>query len=419
MIKKIVLLLCFCVLVSFKEKKKLSDDQLQPNIENSYTYDSITPILTEIQKKGFINGFAVAIVNQHKTLYQSGFGFSNIKTEEKYTDSTLQNIASISKTLLGISLLKAQELGRLHLDDPINKYLPFKVKNPYFPEENITIRQLAIHTSSIVDTDFYDEKSYILKADQNYTTEKLQELSLHFNPPDAKIYMAEFLSNVLSKNGKWYTKEGFLKQKPGEIYAYSNVGATLAALIVEIVMEESYATFTTNYILKPLGMNSSGWSFATINFNNHTKLYSEPDIEIPFYSLITYPDGGLLTSVNDLSKYLSELIKGSIGEGTLLNRDSYKELFRKQLNSAHFLDRDTQNDFDDEFNSGIFMGFTPKNLIGHTGGDPGVATYLFLNPKTKIGRILLVNTNVSNEKAIDEFFEIWKVLENYPVEDDN
>ena len=53
---------------------------------------------------------------------------------------TIQNVASVSKTIVGIALLKAQELGKLKLDEPINKYLPFKVFNPKFPNENITIR---------------------------------------------------------------------------------------------------------------------------------------------------------------------------------------------------------------------------------------------------------------------------------------
>ncbi len=417
--KKISLLLCVCLFFSFKEQKKRTKSPYIFNNEKTSSLDSITPVLDSIQKLGHINGFSVAIVHQEKTLYQHGFGFSNVETNEKYSDSTLQNIASISKTFIGISLLKAQELGRLHLDDPINMYLPFAVKNPYFPEEKITIRQLATHTSSIIDTDIYYEKAYVLKGNQNYSEEKLVQLGLPFNQPADRVSMEEFLRNVLSTNGKWSPKSSFTKYKPGEKFNYSNVAATLAAFIVEIVMEEPYAIFTTNEILKPLGMNASGWSFNTINMKNHTKLYLNSETEIPFYSLVTYPDGGLLTSVNDLGKYLSELIKGYAGEGTLLSKDSYQELFKKQLNESHFSDRNTKNDFDDEFNSGIFMGFTPINYIGHTGSDPGVVTFLFFDPNTQIGRILLVNTELSDQKAKQEFQMIWKVLLDYPIKTEN
>jgi CubicO group peptidase (beta-lactamase class C family) len=68
---------------------------------------------------------------------------------------------------VGIALLKAQELGKLNLDDPIQKYLPFKVVNPNFSQIPITIRHLATHTSSILDNEFYLSKNYFLKPNQN------------------------------------------------------------------------------------------------------------------------------------------------------------------------------------------------------------------------------------------------------------
>ena len=135
------------------------------------TNDSILRKLTEelenICSREYINGFSVAIVNQDGTLYEKGFGYSDIKASKKYTNNTIQNIASISKTFIGIALLKAQELGKLNLDDPINKHLSFNVNNPYFPNEQITIRQLATHTSSIKDPSRYEKNGYILKENDN------------------------------------------------------------------------------------------------------------------------------------------------------------------------------------------------------------------------------------------------------------
>ena len=94
------------------------------------TNDPITKKLTieleQIYSQGHINGFSVAIVNQDGILFQKGFGYSDRKGEKNYTENTVQNIASISKTFIGVALLKAQELGKLNLDDPINKYVPFK-----------------------------------------------------------------------------------------------------------------------------------------------------------------------------------------------------------------------------------------------------------------------------------------------------
>jgi len=372
--------------------------------------DSLTAELNEIYKQGLINGCGVAIVNQNGIIYQNGFGYADVKNKKKYTDKTIQNIASISKTLLGIALFKAQELGKLDLDDSVNKYLPFRMTNPHYPNEVITIRHLATHTSTIYDTDYYD-KSYILK-DRRDSSVKPSLGSEDFNPPDSIIPMGDFLQKYLSKKGSWYLEEGFLNKKPGELYEYSNVGATLAAYIIELATNEPYDIFTKKHILSPLNMSNSGWSFDSVNLDMHTKLYYNPQTELPYYSLITYPDGGLITSVNEMGNFLCELIKGYSWEGELLTKDSYKELFKEQLTSANFEDRDTDRPYDDEYNSGIFMGYSPIGYIGHTGGDPGVSTFMFFNPETKIGRILFINTGLDNEGA-KQYFAIWDKLEEY------
>ena len=79
--------------------------------------ESITKKLTELSDKNSIVGFSVAIVNRDSILYAKGFGYSNKEKKIKYTKNTVQPIASISKTLASVALMKAQELGKLNLDD--------------------------------------------------------------------------------------------------------------------------------------------------------------------------------------------------------------------------------------------------------------------------------------------------------------
>ncbi len=231
--------------------------------------------------------------------------------------------------------------------------------------------------------------------------------------------IGDFVKKLLSSDGEWYAKSNYLNAKPGSIHEYSNVGATLAAYILEEATGESFDDYTTKHILEPLEMSSSGWAFNDIDLKKHSVLYLNPNTPLPKYSLITYPDGGLLTNVIDLSRYLTELIKGQSGEGTLLKKESYSEVFSQQLTSQHFPGRDKEDDYNneskynDEYNSGIFMGFTPTGYIGHTGGDPGIAAYMFFNPETKIGRILMINTSVINSEGITQFYSIWNTLEKY------
>ena len=124
--------------------------------------DSITVELTKLSKNSNLVGFGVAIVNKDSIVYAKGFGYDDKDTKTPYTIQTVQPIASISKTFLAVALMQAQEMGKLHLNDDINDHLPFKIYNPNFPNENITIQQLVNHTSSILDGDSYD-RTYIFK----------------------------------------------------------------------------------------------------------------------------------------------------------------------------------------------------------------------------------------------------------------
>lgn len=394
--KLLSILISVTLLISCKsvQKNKPQNDGLTKNLELAYQKDAI-------------KGFSVSVVNDKGLIYDKGFGFADIEQNNAYTSNTTQNIASISKTLIGISLLKAQELGKLNLNDPINKYLPFKIINPNYPEVPILIEHLAYHTSSIIDLDEVYAKSYVLTKGKHDENEGVYS---YFNKPETNIELREFIQNSLTENGKWYQKNSFLNSKPGEKREYSNIAAAICALVIESATGKDYRDFTQNYILKPLKMNDSGWTSADIDVEKRSRLFAYKDKMIAEYSLITYADGGFITSSHDLGLFLSELIKGYGGNGKLLSRESYRKLFEK-----HTFEENGQTEY-----YGIFLEFrdsflnVKNEMAGHNGSDPGVFTAMYFNPTTKIGKIVLVNTDTDfTENVWSEIEEIWKLLSDY------
>lgn len=256
----------------------------------------LTKDLEEIYLQRHIVGFTVAIANHEGTLFNKGFGYADKNENKKYTENTIQNIASISKTFIGVALLKAQEMGKLDLDDSINKYLPFEVKNPFSPEEPITIRQLATHTSSIKDPSRYERNGYVL-VEKDLGEAKVKR---NFRAPEDMMTLDSFLENLLSKNGVWYKKSNYLKNKPGEIFNYSNVAAGLAALVLENATDQTFDEFTKRYIFEPLEMSQTGWFRNEVDLSMHSKLYTDKGKELAGYQLVNFPDGALITSSRDL-----------------------------------------------------------------------------------------------------------------------
>ena len=90
-----------------------------------------------------IAGMAIAIVSGDSIIFTQGYGYSNIQTKEPFTPNTVINIASISKTFVGVALLV--ENGLISLDEDGNTFLPFQVLNPHLPESIITPRHLMSH----------------------------------------------------------------------------------------------------------------------------------------------------------------------------------------------------------------------------------------------------------------------------------
>lgn len=407
MIKFTSLLILSSLLFSCgKNKSKHSDDFIKAQNE-------LTEKLTVLSSTTCLNGFGVALVNDKEILYQNGFGIANIETGEKYTENSIQNIASVSKTFIGLAVLKAQELGKIKLDDPINKYLPYTIENPMYKGVPITIRQLVTHTSSIADNEEYLHRAWLLYDTINLEKNLKIDIGVcKFSAPSTAVPMEAFLKNVLMVTGKWYRKDAFTDKKPGAIFSYSNVGATLAALVLEKATGEKFDAFTEKYIIQPLKMESTGWGIKNIDLKKHSQLFSDKKTPYPFYTCVTYPDGSIITSSSDMSKYIFELMKGFAGKGSILSKESYKEYFTPQLKQENFTDRDT-NRYSDEYNTGINMGFSSAGNFGHYGGDPGISSSIWFNMDTKTGRYFITNTDWDNKVMVKNQIAIYGLLDEY------
>jgi len=353
------------------------------SLQSQQQTDSITKELKRIQESSNLVGFAVAIVNKDSIVYSKGFGYSNKEQQKPYTTKTVQPIASISKTLLGVALMKAQEMGLLDLDDPINDHLPFTIQNPFYPNEPITIRQLANHTSSILDTEHYN-KIYIFNDSIPPFYENLPQKSKLGVKQEVDIFnnnqmmpASQFIKNQYCTDGKWYTSNSFSNTVPGSTYDYSNMGANIAAFIIAEVSDMEYTKFLQKYILNPIQMDNSGWASKDHPLENASKLYWYGN-PIPQYEFITYGDGGFMTNIEDFSQYLMAVMKGYNGESNILKASSYKEMLSQPASK--------------EFKKSVFWTIDDEK-IGHSGNDPGIISHAYFLREGSHGIIVFVNTS--------------------------
>ena len=360
-----------------------------------------------------IPGLAVSIVSKDSILYEHAMGYADVATQRAYARNSVLNIGSISKTLIGVALLQLSEAGRIDLDIDINEYLPFSVSNPHYPERPITLRQLATHTSSIRDRSWnYDMRAYVSDDDQKGNRKGLPLLTrIQFKRmlKNEHLPLGEFLEKTLSAEGQFYSKKNYYKIPAGTEAHYSNIGAALAAFVVERVSGTPYRQYVAQNILNPLGMTSAGWHFTDFDENVVATRYIR-QVPIPDYELITYPDGGLVCSTADLARYLMAMMRGYYGQSEFLPASAFQQLMSNQLESSILAETMS----DPEERSGIFWDLYGKEKtseIGHSGGDPGILTLMYFDPQNGLGCVL--TTNCSGDDTQGAVVKIWQDMVRY------
>jgi len=334
-----------------------------------------------------VAGFSVAIIDNKGVLLSKGYGYSDVKNKILMSDKTIQNIGSISKTITGAAAMQLVEKGKLNLDEDINTYLPFKVIHPKFPKIAITTRQLLTHSSAIVD------RSSVYNSD----------LSYHYGG-DNPTKLGVFLQEYFTPKEAIYSVDNFASYAPGTARKYSNVAYGLIGYLVESISNMPLNDFTKQHIFKPLEMNSTGWMLSDINTEDHAQLYkyeSKGLNKVEWYGLVTWPDGGLRTSVTDLSKFISAMMNGGqYHDIQILKPKTVQAIFTSQHAKGSALSGVKEGDnYKQAITWNLIKRKSGGNLIGHTGGDPGIRTYTYFDPKTNRGMILFLNT-ASREEVI-------------------
>ncbi len=303
---------------------------------------------------------AYCVVKNDKILHSGALGFADKANNILATDNTRYLIASVSKPVTAVAAMKLVEQNLIKLDDDINQYLPFSVRNPNSPNDKITLRMLLAHTSSISD-------------------DPVETLNLDCYGTDCTMSLEEYLREVLLSTGKYFSSGMFINKKPGTVRAYSNVGSALVGYLVERVAKIPFDVYCKNNIFTPLNMTKTEWRLANIPITELAIPYSkEIKNANPHYTSPDYPNGGLRTTVLDLSIFLRMVIqKGSFNGKQIVSQATINEMRTLQFGS------NTQ---------GLSFFYEAGNkLFGHTGGEKGVTTEMFYDVNTNVGVIIFAN----------------------------
>lgn len=349
----------------FKEYTVESSVQVDlPTVENA---------VKAFMSKYNVPGMSVAITKDERLVYAKGYGLADKASGTPVTTGSLFRIASVSKPITALAVLKLVDEGKLSLDQKVfgaGGILGTTYgKQPYTPQlEQITVRQLLDHTAG------GDAWNHLW----NYPT----RIDPFYQPEWRGYTQAQVLSATIDTRP--------VTQTPGTKNVYSNVSSNFAGRVVEKVAGMSYEKYVQEALLKPLGISAStmriGGSTLAERFPNEVVYhnpyagYDQPyDFSVPRFDA----HGGWITTAPNLARLLTHA-DGATAKADLISAKSWADMVTP-----------TKVSIPAGGYAGYGLGWSASNngtgvAYWHAGGMAGTASYWL-----KIGTYtftILINT---------------------------
>jgi len=279
---------------------------------------------------GEIVGAAVGIFCQGKCVYKKNHGYANTEPKIPLRDDHLFRMASMTKPITAVCVLKQMEEGKLSLDDPAGKFIPKlmhmnvmdiddagNILGSHPAQRPITVRDLLSHSSGIGSGDWQDK------------------LNCNMSIPNGYV--------LGDKMDDWAAS--YLAFEPGSRAKYSwLVGFDILAHIIELTSDMPYADFAEKYVFRPLGMTDTVFHPSEEQWNRlvtmHTKISPGVCKPYPNYERQicgcppSYHSGaaGVVSSLNDYSRFAHMLCSDGVSGGVrILKSSTVQEMRSRQL----------------------------------------------------------------------------------------
>jgi CubicO group peptidase (beta-lactamase class C family) len=340
-----------------------------------------------MEETGFM-GVAGMVFVDGQVVWSKGYGHRDYLRTKPFTTTTPMTIGSITKTFTGAAMMRLVAEGKLDLDADVNRYLPFRVRNPRFPDIPITLRMIATHTSSITD------RWEVYRATYHFGSESPESL-------------ADFVTSYFAPDGGRYSADNYTTAAPGAAREYSNIAAGLVGFVIERMTGERLDATTRRHIFAPLDMRATGWFLRDLPIAELSTQFVATEgwaVPVARYEGTIYPDGWVRTSVRDLSRFFLALLNhGELGGVRILPSRQADEMTRFQFSGPDF----PEGYGPGEGNTGLFWRTRHNGeYMGHGGSDPGVQTHMLSSLDRRVAVVLFSNTSggPAEFRAFDAIF---------------
>jgi CubicO group peptidase (beta-lactamase class C family) len=316
-----------------------------------------------------VPGVSAAIVHDQQVLWSGGFGQAELGSGRPVTADTVFSICSISKVFTSVAVMQQRDEGKLRLDDPVKRHLPWFTLKRTEGEGDVTIEGLLTHSAGL----------------------PRESEHAYWSAPDFAFPSREDVIRNVSRQEPLYA--------PATAFQYSNLGITLAGEVVAATAGEPYAAYVRRRILEPLALRSTTPEMPEVErgrllATGYGPLNRQGKREVlPFFSARAIdPAAGFASTANDLARFASWQFR-LLGQGgsEVLKATTLREMYR-----VHW----AEPDFETLWGLGYaIVRRDGKVFVGHGGSCPGYRTHLLLMPDDKVATVVMANAQAVSVNA--------------------
>jgi CubicO group peptidase (beta-lactamase class C family) len=286
--------------------------------------------------QGKVAGLATLIARRGQIIHQDCYGKLDLATGSPIALNSLFRLSSLTKPITSVAALMLHEKGYFDLHDPISKWIPeFKnlkvlksVGERIFEyaelKKELTFWHLLTHTAGF---------GYGFEPEDPLAD--LYREAGFFSPlMTLQVTLPELIHRLVQLP---------LAHQPGEVFRYS-LSYDVLAYMIELISGEPFDTYLREHVLKPLGMDDTGFFVTADQLHRLSPLYGRPGsdglslLEEPAESPAMRPDsvcsggGGLISTVPDTFRFFSMLLNGGALDGTrYLKPETVKQMLSPQI----------------------------------------------------------------------------------------
>ena len=319
-------------------------------------FAAVREVIAKTLEEAKVPSIALAVVKDGRIIWEEGFGWADKERQIPASAHTPYSLASMTKPITATAIMQLHEAGKLDIDAPIERYLgPIRLTGHAGPSDGVTARRIMAHSAGLPQYGRF----YLDGAEPAGSAETISKFGAVVFPPNTR-------------------------------FEYSNIGMKILDAAIEQVSGQTYGDYLRSEVFLPLGMKNSAvglppGAVAAVRYDSDRK-------PMRFYMTDHPGSGDVWASAHDVARFLAFHMGTPLPDQRPILSPATR-LVMQMPASATPMPTPPGVPRRDVGANWILSRVNGHPQVWHSGGQPGVSTFMSFYPDQKLAVVLLANSS--------------------------